>query len=564
MGDDQDRMAATRPDAPGGRSREIARILARHGLGYLAGVIGVERFLPFHKGLLGHARRAAPYTRPEHLRLALEELGVAFIKLGQILSTRADLLPPAYQTELAKLQDAAPPVAIEAVLATLEAELGRPVDAVFAHFDQEPLATGSIGQAHAATLADGTEVVVKVRRPRVVEQVEADLALLQNLAVTASRRSELADRYDVVGLAQEFAQTLRAELDYVQEGRNAERFAANFAGDPDVHIPRVFWETTSARVLTLERIRGIKISDLAALDAAGIDRKALAERAARVVLKMVFEDGFFHADPHPGNFFIESGGRIGLIDFGMVGEVDERLQDRLANLLLAIAAEDADQLVDAMLGLGVARGRVDRVDLRRDLARLLARYAGRPLGELAVGALVSEALTVVRRHQLQLPPNLALLLKTVVMNEGMGARLDPSFTLGSVLAPYAEQLLWRRFAPDRLARRLGRSAVEAVRLGTELPAQLRRLLGELERGGMEIGVRPAELEPVLRRLERLVNRVVLGILTAAFIVGLAMLMAVYHPPGWEQWSGALFAVGFSLATALGVYLAWSILRSGGR
>ena len=245
-----------------GRLRQITGILLRHGLGYVVGIVGLERFVPFHRGLLGHDRRADPYTRPEHVRLALEELGTAFIKLGQILSTRPDLVPPAYQVELAKLQDAAPPVPIADIRAAIAAELGRPSDEIFVGFEETPLATGSIGQAHAATLHDGTEVVVKVRRPGVVEQVESDLALLQNLAVRATRHWELAGRYDVVGLAQEFAQTLRAELDYVREGRNAERFAASFAGNADIHIPRVYWETTTARVITLERIRGTKISDV--------------------------------------------------------------------------------------------------------------------------------------------------------------------------------------------------------------------------------------------------------------------------------------------------------------
>lgn len=221
----------------GERYGQIANTLARHGLGYLAGVAGLERLVPFEKGWFGHARRAEPYTRPEHLRLALEDLGTAFMKLGQILSTRPDLLPPDYLAELVKLQDAAPALPFETIKGVLVAELGRPLGEMFATFDAGPLAAGSIGQAHAATLLDGAETVVKVRKPGVLEQVEVDLEILQDLAATASRRWEMADRYDVVGLAQEFAQTLRAELDYIREGHNAERFAANFRGDESVHIP---------------------------------------------------------------------------------------------------------------------------------------------------------------------------------------------------------------------------------------------------------------------------------------------------------------------------------------
>lgn len=546
------------------RYRQIATILARHGLGYLLGVLGLERLVPFQRGLLGHARRPEPYTRPEHLRLALEELGAAWIKLGQFLSTRPDLLPPEYQIELAKLQDAAPPVAVDHIREVVLAELGRTPEALFARFEPLPLAAASIGQAHAATLPDGTEVVVKVRRPGVVEQVEEDLAILLDLAATASRRWERAADYDLVGLAEEFADTLRAELDYPREGRNAERFAQNLAGDPGVHIPRVFWDTSSARVLTLERIRGSKVTDLAALDAAGIDRRALAERASRLLLGMIFENGFFHADPHPGNFFIEPGGRIGLIDFGMVGTVDDRTREQLADVLLAVTGRDPDRLVDAFLDLGVARRRVDRAVLRQNLEHLLARYYDRPLGDIPLGPLVEETLAIVRHHHLQLPSNLVLLLKTVVMSEGLAAQLDPAFHLTSILAPYAERLLLRQYSPLRWARRLGQASLEAGELGVALPQQLRRLLGELERGGLTVGTRPEGFEPLLERLDRLANRIVLGVVAGAFIIGLAILMAVYHPPGWDRWGGIFFSVGFALAAALGAYLAWSILRSGPR
>jgi ubiquinone biosynthesis protein len=494
--------------------------------------------------------------------MALEDLGTTFIKLGQILSTRADLLPPAYQAELAKLQDQAPAVPYDAVREIVEAELGQPLRAVFGSFNTDPLAAASIGQAHAATRQDGTQVVVKIRRPGVVEQVEEDLEILQNLAATAAQHWEVADRYDLVGLAQEFAQTLRAELDYIREGRSAERFAVNFHNDPSIHIPQVFWDTTTSRVLTLERVSGVKIDDLAGLDAAGIDRSALAQRAARLVLKMVFEDGFFHADPHPGNFFIEPDGAIGLIDFGMVGVVDERTQDQLVSLVLAVTSQDPDQLVDALLDLGIAGQRVNRDLLRRDLEHLVSRYYGRALAEIELGPLLSEALALTRRHYLRLPPNLALLLKTLVMNEALGARLDPDFRLAAVLGPYAERLLRRQLSPGFWLGRLSRSSVDAAYLGTELPRHLRRILGDLERGGLVVGMRPEGVEPLLRRVERLGNRIVLGIIAAAFVNGLAVLASVYHPPGWDQWAGGFFALGFLIAGLLGGYLAWSILRSG--
>ena len=544
------------------RYRQIADALARHGLGYLVGVLGLDRFVPFHWGVLGHPRRAEPYTRSEHIRMALEDMGAAFIKVGQILSSRPDLLPPEYQAELAKLQDAAPKVPKEAVEEMLAEEFGKPIEAVFRSFDPEPLAAASIGQAHAATLRDGTEVVVKIRRPGVLEHVEEDLEILQNMAAAASLRWELAEEYDIVGVAQEFSQTLRAELDYIREGRSAERFGENFADDSSVHIPEVFWDQTTSCVLTLERIRGIKIDDVSALDAAGIDRKALAERAARVILKMVFEDGFFHADPHPGNFFVEADGRLGLIDFGMVGTVDQKTQEQLAGLLVAITSRDADRLVDAFWDLHIVQRRLNRELLRRDFEHLLSRYYGRSLGEIALGALLNDTLAVVRRHRLQLPSNLALLIKTVMMHEGLEARLDPDLRMTVLLAPYAEQMMLRQYSPSLWTRRLAHSSLDLARAGVELPQQLHRLIGEIERGSLEVGMRPEGFDPLVRRFERLGNRLVLGIIAAAFVNGLALLMSAYRPAGWEEWISTIFAVGFVAAVGIGVYLAWSILRSG--
>lgn len=553
-------MASFQKHSTFSRSRQIAQVLARHGLGFLVGVLGLERFVPFHKGLLKHPRRAQPYTRPEHVRMALEELGATFIKLGQMLSTRTDLLPPDYQTEFAKLQDAAPTVPFEQVQESLLEELGQPLETLFASFDPVPLAAASIGQAHAATLLDGTEVVVKIRRPGVVEQIEEDLILLRRLAATASQRSSLAEQYDSVALADEFAQTLRAELDYVQEGRNAERFAATFAGNTTVHIPRIFWDTTTSRVLTLERIRGIKINDLAALDAAGVDRAVVAERAAKIILKMVFEDGFFHADPHPGNFFIEQDGVIGMVDYGMVGTVDKATQEHLVQILLAIAGQDADRLVDAFLELGVTRQPVDRLALRADLERLLAHYYGQPLGEIALGPMMNEMLTIVRRHHLRLPTNLALLVKTTVMNEGLGMQLDPSFRLTSVILPYAQRLFLKQYSPLFWTKRIGQAGMDAAWLASELPQQVRRLLGELERGNVKIDMQLTDAERLINRMERLVNRLILAIITGAFIIGLGMLMAFFHPPGGAQWSWIWFAVGFAIVAILGLYLLWSVLR----
>jgi ubiquinone biosynthesis protein len=532
------------------RSRQIAGALLTHGWSFLRNN---------DEAVAGANSRSAA-ARPAHLRLALEELGTTFIKLGQILSTRADLLPPEYLAELTKLQDSAPPVPFEAIKKALVTELGQPIENVFTEFDSQPLAAASIGQAHAATLPDGTEVVVKIRIPGGVEGVNEDLEILKELAATAHRHLEFADRYDLVGLVEEFSQTLRAELDYIREGHSAERFAQNLASDQGIHVPRVFWDATTSRVLTLERIRGIKINDLEGLDEQGTDRRRLAQHATNVVLKMVCEDGYFHADPHPGNFFIEPNATIGLIDFGMVGVLDERTQQLLADLLIAINDQDADRLVDVFLDLGVTRKRIDRTLVRRDIERLLSTYWDLPLGDLKVTALLNDVFSIMRQHQMHLPSNLALLLKTVIMIEGLGVSLDPDFQLTSSLSAYTERLVLRQYSPFRWVRSFSRASLEFAKLGVELPQRLRRIVGAAEDGNLQIGMRPEGFDPVIDRLEKIANRIVLGVIAAAFINGLAVLTSVYRPPGWERWAWVVFAFGFLSARVLGVYLAWTIRR----
>ncbi|MCW2134190.1 ABC1 kinase family protein [Arthrobacter sp. VKM Ac-2550] len=542
-----------------GRYREIAEVLARHGLGFLAGITGLGRWVPFHHGVLGHESRDLPYTNPEHLRLALEQLGPTFIKLGQLLSTRSDLLPPEYLQELAKLQDGTPPVPGETVRRLIQQELGAGPEELFAEFESEPLASASIGQAHAALLADGTRVVVKVRRPGVVARVQEDLEILQNLAAQAARRWEAAADYNLAGLAEEFARTLRAELDYLQEGRNAERFAGNFAGNPGVHIPRVFWDTTTSRVLTLERISGVKVDDLEGLDRAEIDRRALANRAVGVIAQMIFEDGFFHADPHPGNLFIETGGRIGLIDFGMVGEVDQKLRGQLAVLLVALARGDPERAGSALLDLSVAKRLVDRARLRADLTAVMALYQDRQLAEIDIAPLIGRLLALLREHHLQLPRDVALILKMVLMAEGMGVRLDPAFNLTETLSPYAQRLALHSISLSAYARRFGQAGLDAAELGVELPGKLRRILDLMDTDGFELHLRAAELEPLMERAERIGNRLVAGLIAAAFIRGVGELV-VADKEEFRRWARPLMGAGLGGGATLGSYLAWTARR----
>ena len=503
------------------RRRQIAGVLVRRGWGYLLEASGLEHLTALEPHLEAHHHA----TAPERLRLALEELGPTFIKLGQVLSTRADLLGPEFRVELAKLQDDAPHLASDVVREFVRTELGGEPESVFAAFDPDPLAAASIGQAHAAAMPDGTEVVVKIRRPGAMEQVELDLEILMNGALHASRRSEQMAEYDVVGIAEEFAQHCEpssitcARAGTPSSSRRTSRTTRMFRS-------RGCSEHTTSQMITLERVRGIKITDLPALDEAGIDRRDLARHGTDVMAKMVFQDRFFHADPHPGNFFIQPGGRIGLIDFGMVGALDADLRDQLAMLMVALVRGNPDRLAAALLGLGAAGARVDRERLRDDLAELLNRYSGRGPGKLDFGTVSGEMLEIVRRHRLRPPRDLALLLRAFVMNEGMAEQLDPDFRLVEELRPYVYRHLIAELSPAALARRAGQAGVDLAELAVDFPEQLHRILELAASGGFEVHLRTAELEPLVTRVERLGNRIAAAVLAAAVVDGLVELSSI--------------------------------------
>lgn len=550
------------------RFRDIVETLVRHGLGFALGHLGLDGFLA-DRSTRGQHRLPPPGASvPVRVRLALEDLGAVYIKFGQIVSTRADVLPPAYATELAKLQDASPPITAAEVRAVITDELGSSADLLLRALDDTPLATGSIGQVHCGRIAGvpagpspvtGTgsgrpiDVVVKVRRPGIVSQINEDLEIMAELARRAERASTMAAGIHLAALVDEFAQTLRAELDYLQEARNAEHFAANFAGDPRVHIPRVFWHTTTSRVLTLERISGIKVNDAAALREAGIDAGQLARRACDVLLQMVFEDGFFHADPHPGNFFVEDDGRLGIIDFGMVGQISDAMRDQLVRMLLAVVEQDAARLTSALVRLCGAEPDGFGA-LQSSLARLVDRYAGRPLAEIPTVAVVTEVAGLLREHRLRLPRETALMLKMLVMADGLGKQLDPAFELTTRLAPFTRKIILGSLSPEALAQRLKKLGREALRLGTDAPDILRRVVDVLESGGIDVHFRAEELDRLLDKADRTGNRIVAGLITAALINAVGDLVAA-QPDRWRNWPGTLFTAGIGGVGALGAYLA---------
>ena len=540
------------------RLTQVATVLGRRGLGFLLTRFGLEGPAPFRVALLALGATADRAGRPVQLRLALEELGATAIKLGQILSTRGDLLPPAYIDELAKLRDRVPPVDAAAIRGVIEREFGQPVEAVFARFDDAPLAAASIGQVHAAALRDGEEVVVKVQRPGVGEQIETDLRLLLDLARTAQRRSPITRDYDLVALAEEFAWTLRGELDYEREGRNADAFRRQFAGDPDIVIPTIHWPQTTARVLTMQRLAGVYIDDLAGLDQLDVDRHQLAVRSAEILLAEVFEHGFYHADPHPGNFLVQPDGAIGALDFGMVGRIAVGARLDLLDLAAAVVERDAARAVDAIEALGVAGVEASRDGLVRDVGRLLDRHVGQSLGELRVAEVTAELFAVVRRHRLRMPTELALLLKTLAMSEGVGRHLDPDFNAAAVAAPAIRRAIRRQLHPRTWEPELRRGVADLARAGLALPGALRRLTLQVDRGELSMTIRLRELDQLLGRLEAMVNRLAMSVLVAGFVVAAALLLSGDRPA--SAWVGWLVGIGLVAAAALGVWIVLSIRR----
>ena len=542
------------------RFQQIAQILVRHGFGELVDLLGATPVFPLARVL----RRRPSLGPPQRLRIALEELGPTFVKLGQVLSTRPDLLPPAYIAELARLQDAVPPAPWEWVRAQIEAELGAPIDDVFATLDPEPLAAASLAQVHAATLPDGAEVVVKVQRPDIEATINVDLDILADAARLLQERTPLGELYDLPGIVEEFAATLRAELDFYREGHNADRFRANFADEPYLYIPKVYWEYTTRRVLVMERIRGIKIDDIAALDAAGYDRYRIGLHAARMIIKEVLEDGFFHADPHPGNFFVMPGEVIGAMDFGMVGYLSRRTRTDLVRLYVAAIQLDEEAVVDQLVRMGVVGGAVDRMGLQHDIGRLLRKYAGLPLKAIRARDVMEEAMPIAFRHHLRLPPELWLLGKTLAMMEGVGLKLVPDFDMFAVSRPYVQRFMREMASPRAWMPSLIRGVGDWAQLLDMLPRTGMQLLTRAERGELEVSLRHQELGRALVYLDRLANRLALSILLAALIVGLALLVPAFHLAERGGLITALVILGFALASLLGLGLVISILRSGRR
>jgi ubiquinone biosynthesis protein len=536
--------------------------MARHGFGAILAQLGLDRRLSLPRRLLRRDEdfeRVPPAVR---LRLALEELGATFIKLGQIASTRPEVLPPSVLAELSNLQDNVPPAPWEEVQPIIETELGRPLAEVFTAFDPTPMASASLAQVYPALLPDGTHVVVKVQRPGVERQVETDLNILRDLAQLVRDRLPGYTPFNPVELADEFAQALREELDYRREGRNADRFRENFETESHLYVPRVYWEYTTRRLIVQERIRGVKIDDLAALAAAGHDRDRIAHHAAHLIIKEVLEDGFFHADPHPGNMIVLPGEAIGLIDFGTVGYLDERDKSNLIRLYIAVIQFDASAVVAQLIRMGIADPTVDEFGLERDLRRLLRRYTNIPLKDLSATELLAEIQPIIYEYRLRVPSDYWLLIKTLVIMEGVGKQLAPDFDVFAVSAPYVRRFLIQLALPTSWGPDALRSLGNWAGFISDLPGQTGRLLNRVERGQLEIRIQDPATEQLTRRLNQVANRIIQAILLGSLTIGLALMLPTLDltwPWGLVTW---LAVLAFGAVVVLTLWLLWSIWRSG--
>ena len=549
-----------------GRLQEIAGVLIRYGFGDMVRRIGMSAALE-RTGRMLHwddPEAMAHMAPPERVRRALEDLGPTFVKLGQVMATRVDLLTPEWTTELGKLQNAVPALPFAQVRPQLVEDLGADPEAVFERLEETPLAAASLAQTHRAWLADGSAVVLKVRRPGIRDTVEADLRLMARLAEIVEERAPDLRRYHPAEVVQQFSASLRRELDFAAEGRNAERIAANFAGHDEVVVPRVYWEWTSERLNVQECLQGIAGTDLAAVDAAGLDRAQLAATGAGIVLKMVLEDGFFHADPHPGNIFYLPDGRIGVIDFGMVGRVSEQRRFQIVQLLHGLVERESAPVADVLMEWGEGGGEVDEARLQADVGAFVDQYRGVPLKDLHMGLMLTDVTTILRDNGLSLPPDLALMIKAFLTLEGMGRQLDPDFDMAGAARPFLQRVVLQRYSPRTLLKRGRRTALDAMELVGDLPRELRRLLRTARRGRLHMQVEVTSLKAFGEQVDRAANRLTMGVITAALVVGSSIVMNSAGGGVSSRWLLALGVLGFVGAGLIGLWILLSIWRSGRR
>jgi ubiquinone biosynthesis protein len=547
------------------RYRHIARVLTRYGFGQILTQLGIGRVIaPGLQRLRFTTAEILHATQAERVRMAVEELGPTFIKLGQILSTRADILPPDLIHELEKLQDTVPPTPFPLVREQVEHELKRPLQELFATFDPVPVASASLGQVHLATLATGEEVAVKVFRPDIDKVIDVDLDILLQAAALAQKRTSWGQYYDVLSLAQEFAATLRQEQNYEQEGHNMDRFRQIFAGDPSVRVPSVYWETTTRRVLTMERLAGVKITDLDGLERAGLDPAVISRRNIAILLRAVLREGFFHADPHAGNFFVLPGEVIGMMDFGIMGQLDPAARLGLIQLFVGLFRGDAERSVAALSSLGIATRAADKRALTRDMERLKLQYYGLELEKIRAQTFVTDLMGIAFANRLKMPSNLILVFKTIAMLEGISLILDPDINVFREVEPYVRDAILELESPFSRIKKLSEELRESTEAMLLLPRQVHGLLEQMEDSEAGLSFRLRGLDELTGRLASAANRLALAILAAAFVLGPALIIPYLKElsSSWQSPALTLIVGGFALSLLITLVLLWSTWRAG--
>ncbi len=547
------------------RYLKIFAVLIRYGFEDIVDKISdklkFKYFILWRRFIKKEQEEVKRLSTAERVRLVLEELGPTFIKFGQILSCRPDLLPPEFIKEFSKLRDEVPPFPFEKVKEIVETQLKKPLNELFSYFEKKPLAAGSVAQVHRAKTKNGEEVVVKVQRPGIKELIEIDLHILYDLASLLERRFPEIKYYEPTKIVEEFAKALRKELDFIREGRNIERFRACFKDEPRIHFPKVYWDLTSSRVLTMEYIKGIKLSEIDGQTGVKIDKKTIALIGADFILKEIFECHFFHADPHPGNIFILNNNVIAFIDFGMVGILDDVMVDWIIKILKAILDKDIDLLIKAILSLNIASAPSDIITFRAELFDFLERYYGVPLKDLDINNLVNEFLEIMRKYRVRFPPSLVLMFRALVIHEGIGRTLYPEFNMIEHIKPYIKKLLLKKFDLSKQCKKFSLFLEDSALLLRELPSDLREIFLKLKKDDLGIKFEHQGLEKFIYQLDRASNRLSFAMITAALVIGSSIVFQTQAGPKLFGYPLLGFA-GFILASLFGIKLLIEILKSG--
>ena len=545
------------------RYLNIVRVLSTYGFDQALEMLGLADMLVRSRRLLRRTNSPdlARLSAAERMRLALEELGPTFVKLGQLLSTRPDVIPHAFVHEFEKLQDDVPSFPFEDVTDQLVRELGGPVESFFAEIDPEPLAAASIAQVHRARLISGEDVVIKVRRPGIVELVESDISALMSLARLAERHIPGSEIYDPVALVREFARTIRREMDFTREGHTIEKFRDNFAQTSWMYFPTVYWEQSARGVLTMEYVDGIKVTDRERFDQLGVDRRLIARRGADAFLEMVLSHGFFHGDLHPGNVLILPDNVICLLDYGIVGRLDEGLKTFLTDILYAIVNRDMDEVVSLLLFAGDISDNLDIRALKRDLSNFIDGYYEIPLKEIEVGRMLMEFIEIITLYNIRIQPDLMLLAKSLVLIESMGRSLNPAFNMVEHLRPVIDKALRRKYSPRSVSRDLNKILFSYLNLARNLPRDLKEFINRINRNKFKIDLEHRGLDKFTADFDRSINRLSISLILSAMIIGSSIIMQTDKGPQLFGFPVLAFT-GYTTAGLIGLWLVYAIIRSG--